>query len=140
MVTWRTIDAEPPQGEAGFTLVEVIVAFAILALALGVLMFIISDGIQRSAQAELAAEAASLAQSLLAQAAAETPLRSGERAGQFDDRRRWRLRTEPYAGAGDPQGAIGAYRVTAEVFWHDDTRERSLALSTLRLGPREPPR
>jgi len=134
------MDHPPHDREAGFTLVEVMVAFAILALAFGVLMFVIQDGIQRSAQAELEAEAASLAQSLLAQAGAEAPLRSGEQAGQYDGGRLWRLRTEPYADGGDPQGAVAAYRVTAEISWHDGAKARALALSTLRLGPREPPR
>jgi general secretion pathway protein I len=121
--------------EAGFTLVEVIAAFAILALAFSILLATISDGIRRTAQAETEADAASLAQALLALAGTEAPLRGEERAGQDDKGLRWRLRAEPYVEAGEPpQGRIGAYRVTAEVFWRDGREERWVALSTLRVG------
>ena len=130
----------PQTGEAGFTLVEVIAAFAILAFAFSILLAVISDGIWRSAQAEVEAEAGSLAASLLARAGTDV-LTTGERTGRYDDTLRWRLSTEPYGDAGDEtQGPIGAYRVTVEVFWHNGLRERSLVLSTLRLGPREPAR
>jgi len=135
-----TID-ESHDGEAGFTLVEVIAAFAILALAFSVLLAVISDGLRRSAQAEIEAEAASLAQALLAQAGTEAALQPGERAGEPGNGLRWRLRMEPYGDAGDTrQRPVAAYHVTAEVFWRDGLQERSLALTTLRLGAPEPTR
>jgi general secretion pathway protein I len=119
---------------AGFTLVEIIVALAILALCLSVLLNTISDALWRTGEAEAQAEAASLARSLLAQAGGAVPLRDGETAGQLDNGFRWRLQVVGYGGA-DQLPSVRAYTVTAEVFWDDARRERSVALTTLRLGP-----
>lgn len=120
------------RGESGFTLVEVIAAFAILALSFSVLMGVVSDGLRRAGDAETEAQAGSLVQSLLARAGTEVALTS-EETGRLDNGLGWRLRTEPYE-AREPS-AVAAFRVTAEAFWRDGAKDRSLALSTLRLGP-----
>jgi len=98
---------------------------------------VISNGVVQTGRAEAAAEAASLAQSLLAEAGTSTPLASGQWGGQFDNGLRWRLRMEPYVGTSDPQQLpASAYRVSAEVFWHDAGEQKSVVLTTLRLGPK----
>lgn len=124
---------EQDTGEAGFTLVEVIAAFAILALSFSVLMSVMSDGLSRSGGAAIEAEAGSLVQSLLARAGTETALKPEENTGQTDRGLRWRLSMTPY-GEAEAAPHTAAFRVTAEVFWRDGFRDRSLALSTLRLG------
>jgi prepilin-type N-terminal cleavage/methylation domain-containing protein len=125
-------------GQDGFTLVEIVVALAILTLCLSVLLRTISDALWHTSEAEAQAEAASMARSLLAQAGGAMALRDGEAAGQLDNGFRWRLRMEGYGGGADSQALpVRAYRVTAEVFWNDRPRERSLALTTLRLGANE---
>jgi general secretion pathway protein I len=118
---------------AGFTLVEIIVALAILALSLNVILPTISDALWRTSEAEAQAEAASLARSLLAQAGISVPLQNGEAAGRFDNGFRWRLEVTPY-GRIDQTMRVRAYKVVAEVFWDDPRHERSIALTTLRLG------
>jgi len=123
----------PNDSRAGFTLVEIIVALAILALCLNVILTAISDGLWRTGQAEAQAEAASLARSLLAQAGSAMPLPAGEAAGRFDNGFRWRLHVSPY-GAANELTPVRGYLVSAEVFWDDARQERSVALTTLRLG------
>jgi general secretion pathway protein I len=125
--------AAPCNDVAGFTLVEIIVALAILALSLNVILPTISDGLWRTSEAEAQAEAASLARSLLAQAGISVPLQNGEAAGRFDNGFRWRLEVTPY-GRIDQTMPVRAYKVVAEVFWDDPRHERSIALTTLRLG------
>jgi general secretion pathway protein I len=83
-------------GEAGFTLVEVIVALAILALSLSVLLGAISNTAWRSAQAEKLVRAGLLGQSLLARVGTEIPMREGETIGEFSGGFRWRLIAQPY--------------------------------------------
>jgi len=127
--------------EAGFALIEVIAALAILALSLGVLLSAISDGILRTGQAEKMAEAGSLAQSLLAKVGAELPVRQGETAGDFANGFRWRLRMEPYGDTVDQQQwPLGALTVSAEISWGDHAQEHTVALTTLRLAAKEAPR
>ncbi|MBV8755029.1 MAG: prepilin-type N-terminal cleavage/methylation domain-containing protein [Hyphomicrobiales bacterium] len=117
----------------GFTLVEIIVALAILALSLNVILPTMSDALWRTGEAEAQAEAASLACSLLAQAGTAVPLAGGEASGQFENGFRWQLRITPY-GLGDQAMPLRAYKVVAAVFWGDARREYSVALTTLRLA------
>jgi general secretion pathway protein I len=124
--------------EAGFTLVEIIVALAILSISLGLLLNVISSGMWRSSQAQSLSEANSLAQSLLARVGADLPIEPAQRAGEFAGGFHWRLSIERYGTAVDrEQWPTGAYTVTARVLWGaDQADERSVTLSTLRLGPR----
>ncbi len=125
--------------EAGFTVVEVVAALTILAMALGVLLNIMSNSVRQTGQAEAVAEAGSLARSLLAKAGTEWPLRDGEITGQSDRGFRWQLRIEPYGdGTERREWPVAAHQVSAQVRWRDGSEERSLVLTTLRLGPKEP--
>ena len=127
----------PPYGlrasRSGFTLVEIIVALAILSLSLNVILPAISDALWRTGEAEAQAEAASLARSLLAQAGSAVTLNDGMAIGHFENGFRWQLHVTPY-GSADQAVPVRPYRVVAEVIWGDPPRERSVALSTLRLG------
>ena len=126
------------ENEAGFTVVEVIVALAILALSLAVLLSVISNGIQYADRAEKLARAGTLAQSLLAKVGTELPIQPGLTAGEFSEGFRWRVRAEPYGDAIDrQQWPVAAYTVSVEVLWGEGREERSVALSTLRLAPKE---
>lgn len=122
--------------EAGFTLVEVIVALAMLSLGLTVLLGMISSGLGRTGIAERTAGAASLAQSLLAQAGTAFAVGASERDGEFQHGYRWHLSMRPYASPHEaPARAIALYHVTAQVGWGEGAEQRSFALSTLRFGP-----
>jgi general secretion pathway protein I len=137
-VTGPEKKAERPESEAGFTVVEVVVAVTILALALGVLLNVMSNSIRQTGQAESVAEAGSLAQSLLAKIGTELPLRDGQITGQSDRGFRWRVRINAYGdGIDRREWRVAAHQVFAEVVWNDGLQERSVALTTLRLGPKE---
>jgi general secretion pathway protein I len=123
--------------DAGFTLVEVIVALAILSLGLSVLLGQMSGGLQQVASAEKMAEAGSLAQSLLAEVGNDLPIKVEERDGQFPNGYRWHLKMLPYGGAKErEEWPIGIYSVVAEVEWEEGAQRRAYALTTLRLGPK----
>lgn len=138
MATGSESKIEWPDGEAGFTVVEVVIALTILALALSVLLNVMSNSIRQTGQAETAAEAGSLAQSLLAKIGTELPLRSGQITGQSDRGFRWRVQIDPYGeGTDRREWPIAAHQVLSEVVWSDGLQQRSLVLTTLRLGPKE---
>src|SRR5437773_11599039 len=77
------------EGEAGFTLVEVIVALAILSLGLSVLLGVISGSLRQTADAARMAEASALAQSLLAEVGTDLQIKPEQRSGQFRNGYRW---------------------------------------------------
>ncbi len=120
--------------QGGFSLLEVLVAFVILAMSLGVLMQIFSMGARSAVLGEHYSRAAELAESTLALAGVEYPVQpgvhEGEQAGYG-----WRLEITPYLPenlqAPPPQWL--PYQVSVRVVWTDTDQERSLELSTLRL-------
>lgn len=120
--------------EAGFTLVEVIFALAILALSLSVLLSVISNGIRQTDRAQGLAQAGLLAQSLLAKVGTEVPIQEGGTAGESPGGFRWQVLIEPYGDAADREGwPVAAYAVSIEVRWGEPSQERLVTLTTLRL-------
>lgn len=143
--------AEPtPRSRAaasdGFTLIEVLVAFAVLAIVLGTVLSIFAGGLRATKHADERATAALLASSVLAATGREQPLADGFAEGVFDNGFRWRRRIEPYRV--EPlvpeDSGISAYQVVVTVSWPGARPEDGVTLSTLRLASGEnlglPPR
>lgn len=82
--------------QGGFTLLEVVAAFAILALGLGLAMQAASGAMQQSRQAAEHTRAALYAQSLLDTLGVGEPLEEGEYQGEFEDGFRWQATVTPY--------------------------------------------
>lgn len=118
---------------AGFTLLEVLVALVIFALAFGVLAQIIQTGLRQSGVAESTAAATALARSRLARTGVEFPLEVGETEGEAGDGMRWHTDVE-LAGTSEEHYGLAAYHVQVTVSWGPDAAER-VTLTTLRLGP-----
>lgn len=124
--------------DRGFTLVEVVVAIAILALMAGVIFRVNSDSIRNIRRADALADASALAQSLIAKVGAEIPLREGEARGQSGATLQWRVQMKRYGDATDrAQWPLAAYTVMAEVTLRDGPDTQPVELITLRLGPKE---
>jgi general secretion pathway protein I len=142
MLTQPPDPNEPLEGEdAGFAILETLVALAILAIALGVLLAVFTDGIRRQGRAERLAEATLHAQSLLARVGADVPLKVGVTAGTLASGMHWQVLVEPYGDAADRKAwPATAYRVAVEVLEDGAQNDALVRLTTLRLGPREPPR
>ena len=128
--------------QRGYTLLEVIVAFALLALALTLLLGTLSGGVRQVRAADQATRASLHAQSLLAGLGMDEPLRPGQREGTFEQGRyRWRLEIQPWR---DPQpppqpaasmpGAPRLLQLDLDVRWGEGVAER-IHWRSLRLAP-----
>ena len=89
--------------EAGFTLLEVLIAFVIAALALGVMFDAALGGLRATETASRYQEALSLARSHLA-AVAAGPLAGRESSGEDGRGFRWSIRIRPLGTVPIPSG------------------------------------
>jgi len=107
--------------EGGFTLLEVLVAFAIAAMALGVLYQSALGGLDTSENATRLQDALSRAQSHLAALQAVRPLRAVDRQGDDGGGFRWHehvalLAPPPQPQTGD-QARVALYALRVDVSW-----------------------
>ncbi len=122
--------------EEGFSLLEVMVAFTILSVSIGVLMQAFGGGTSLLSNAADQGRAVSLARSQMARVGHEWPLTEGEYSGQWQ-KYQWRVILEPYV----PEEAVQILqrtrllKATVMVTWEDRGRDRTYTLSTLRLAP-----
>lgn len=126
--------------QRGYTLIEVIVAFAVLALALTLLLGTLSGGARQVRWSADAGRAALLAQSLLDQTGVGEVLQPGRRDGELEDGRyRWSLEVEPYVDRSrPPPTTVDAFapqllRLQLTMTWGEGGPRERLQLSTLRL-------
>ncbi len=127
-----------PGRQAGFSLLEVLVAFAILAVSLGVLMEIFSRASIASVATAQYSRAASLVESKLNAVGTEIPVEEDVLRGESEDGFEWELTITPIeleeTSFFEPPAS--PYRVNATALWQESGRVRRLTLSTLRLGER----
>jgi len=130
------------RSQAGFTLIEVVVAFVMLTLVLSVGFQIFSTGMARAGELEERSHALDIAQSQLAAVGTVSTLEEGQSQGDSDDRKYHWTTTVSATDEGQPpnQPTPGAYllwRVETRVEWQAGSgRPQSLVLSTLSLGQR----
>src|SRR5450759_5150233 len=90
----------------GFSLLEILVAFTLMALIVAVLMRVFSGGLQGAGLAEDYARATSLAESKLAGIGSEIPWKPGELNGTEAGKYRWKIAMQDYedhAASSPPQ-------------------------------------
>jgi prepilin-type N-terminal cleavage/methylation domain-containing protein len=119
----------PPRG---FTLIEVVVSLAILALSLGVLYQ--SFGWSGRSTAKLVSEEAAwlAAQSLLAEIRARPTLARGTSEGEWPGLR-WQTRIDEHGSSVDSESPLQPFAVTIEVRWGQRTSQR-LRLQSVEIG------
>lgn len=130
--------------QRGYSLLEVIVAFALLALALTLLLGSLSGASRQVREADQRSRAMLHAQSLLALVGVDTPLQEGRQQGQWEDGRYvWTLRVSPYveprSGAlqASPVATAGGAQLaelSLQVRWGEGEGQQ-LQWRTLRLLP-----
>ncbi|MET4616606.1 general secretion pathway protein I [Stenotrophomonas sp. 2619] len=131
--------------QRGYSLLEVIVAFAVLALALTLLLGSLSGASRQIKQADLRSRAVLHAQSLLAVTGVVEPLQDGERSGEWEDGRyRWQLQVTPYQEprtdalpVADTVAGPRLAQLTLQVSWGDTDADR-MQWRSLRLLPAAP--
>ncbi|QNJ99754.1 prepilin-type N-terminal cleavage/methylation domain-containing protein [Dyella telluris] len=122
----------------GFSLLEVVAATLLLAIAFAALLKVAGGSIELTRNADDHSQAALWARSLLDTVDITTPLQPGRTEGRFDANYRWRLVVTPWspAPAGQNNVPVRVMKLDLDVMWGPRLRERTAHFSTLRvLGP-----
>lgn len=127
--------------DGGFTLIEVLIAFVIAAMAVVALAHGTTGAVTSSRVAGRYDEAVARAKSHLA-ALSASPLIDSDRQGDEQGGYHWHARVAPagtvHAGSQFKavQGkAITLYRITVTISWTEGGRTRAIRLDSARLGP-----
>lgn len=121
--------------QAGFTLVEMLVAFTVAVLLLGAVYRVFSQGLRAEGTAETYAKAVLIAQSSLDTlwlgpvAEGDVSDSVGAYARHVSVKRRSDLARD------DLRRPMAAYEIGVDVLWRDGVRQRQVSLSAIRLGP-----
>jgi general secretion pathway protein I len=124
--------------QQGFSLLEILIAFSILALSLGILLKIFSAGVNTAVIAEDYTAATQIAQSLMAKTGLENPLQTDQASGLENEKYHWLVEVSPFEF--NPENvdttALTAvlFKVKVIVSWGDDNaNDRQVELTTLKL-------
>lgn len=123
----------------GFTLIEMVVAFAILGVSLSALYATFQSALARTRHDARLSEATLLARSLLARAGTEWPLKDGSTRGSWTEYSYELIEHKIPAPPNEPPFTLATIEVTATVTWQEAAGTRSFSLSTLKLQPWESP-
>ena len=133
MSRWRN-------NQRGFSLLEILIAFSILAVSLGILLKIFSTGITTAQVADNYTMAAQIANNLMAKTGVETPLKISEELGVENNFYHWRVRVNSQTFV-SPELDLRAlpvelFNINVLVWWGDDdkTDDRVLELNTMKLA------
>lgn len=120
--------------QQGFSLLEILIAFSILAVSLSILLNIFALGVTTASVAEDYTTAVEIAESLMAKTGIETPLQAGQIEGVQHNKYHWQVLVQPFALASEPvdNTTLNAalFKVSVTVSWGDG---RKIKLVTLKL-------
>jgi len=125
----------------GFTLVEVLVAFAIAATLLLAVLSVLTMSLEGGERSDAYTKATILAESTLDSLGVVTPLRDGDTAdlvdGPFSVHAAVERYQDPEPESDTPSAVqyVLLYRVSAAVTWQLQGHRNTISLSTLKLGP-----
>jgi general secretion pathway protein I len=129
-------DSRKINRRAGFTLLEVVVAMAIVGLGVVALLEIFSLGLRLGARSSVETESMAYGRLVMDEILARRNIDEGATQGNLQNRGRWQLRTKQ---VNEPERtlALGAgwelKEVTVAVRLTDAGRERDVELKTFRL-------
>jgi general secretion pathway protein I len=119
----------------GFSLLEILVAFTIMAISLGIVLKIFSSGVNTAIVSENYIIATQIAESLMAKTGVEESLAVGESSGTEDDKYQWRVKVEDYISPeAEDDAEIKLMTVQVTVKWGDEENARFVELNTVKAS------
>ncbi|MHB0998425.1 MAG: type IV pilus modification PilV family protein [Armatimonadota bacterium] len=114
-----------PENSKGFSLLEVIIALAVLAIGIACVLRVYSSSIVAVRDSESYSTASMLANRVALALDKETELNAGEQSGDFDDSPNYRWKAN--IGSADDNGLV---KILITIFWGDDGKSQSFNMVT----------
>lgn len=127
------------QTQRGFTLLEVVVAMAIVGLGVVTLLEIFSSGLRLGSRSSVRSEAVAYGRQVMDEALISRSGREGGEEGSFAERYRWKLQVRPVREESKlPSSDLWELReIVFEMKYQEGDREKKIELKTLRLVKRD---
>jgi general secretion pathway protein I len=119
------------RSEHGFTLLEVIVALAILGIGFALAMELLAAGVRSAKASEEYTQAVLLARQKMAEVAVTRNLTGSADTGEFGGGFRWASEVKPLEQEEELPGRL--YSIRVRVTWPSRRGEKSVNLQTLRM-------
>jgi general secretion pathway protein I len=121
----------------GFTLIEVVVAMAILGVGLTVMIELFSGGLRLGRVSAEYTKAVNYARMKMEEIAVKPKVDEGNEEGEFDKTYRWQVETKrvdilPAEKGSDFNPPVDLFQIKVNVLWKSGTKERSTGLETYR--------
>ena len=118
----------------GFSLIEVLVAFSIAAVSLGILFQIYAKGSTSAVVGGEYAQAIAIAESKLAEIGLSESLDAGDRNGSEINKFNWQISIQDYEEEQptDFVSRLSLKQVNVTVSWHSRGKQRSITLNTIK--------
>ncbi|MCX5913141.1 MAG: type II secretion system protein [Deltaproteobacteria bacterium] len=125
------------RGRGGFTLVEVVVAMAILGISLVLVIELFSGGLRLGRASEEYTVAAQLARQKIEEIALYKKVEEGIEEGEFDSTYRWQVEVKKIdllllANETDYKPPADLYQIQVRIIWKSGSKERTTRIETFR--------
>ena len=121
--------------QSGFTLLEVVVAMAIVGLGVLTLIEIFSQGLRLGSRSYERTEAATYGRRVMNEILARREIQDGGEDGSVTERYRWRLQVEPHEEESASLSPTNwkLKEITVEIQYRVGERKKKIEMKTLRL-------
>jgi general secretion pathway protein I len=121
--------------EKGFTLIEVVIALAVLGIGLTVIMELFSGGLRLGRISQEYTKAMNFASLKMEEIVTQKTIEAGEGEGEFDKTYRWQTGIEkvdilPYDKGTEFKPPVDLYHIRVNVLWNSGSKERSASLES----------
>ena len=128
--------------DQGFTLIEVVVAMAVLGVGLVVIIELFSGGLRLERTSEEYSQAVNYARMKMEEISLQEKIEEGTQSGPFDKFFRWetewkRIDVLPLEKVQEFPLPIELFQLRVNVFWKSGSKERSTGVETYRAIKRE---
>jgi general secretion pathway protein I len=123
----------------GFTLIETVIALAILGIGLTVIIELFSGGLRLARTSEEYTKAMNYARSKLEEILSQRKIEEGTDEGEFDDTFHWQMSTKkmdllPVDKDSDFKPPVELFQVRVEILWKSGAKERSATIESYKVN------